>query len=435
MRERIENLNIGIIGPLDSCKKISEVIKKYFPKLTAKIYAVSKIEEAYLEIEKSQKECEGLVFTGVGVYSKVIEKVDPSVPYVYTPFLTSSIMKSLWELKEKFPYCKNISIDIVKKSEVKDILEELNLNDINVQAMDYNHLYTEQDYVDFHVTMHEKEEVSVSIIGLGWVYEEVKKKGYPAIRLYSTKSAIKSTINDLLYKIKEAEAKEATMVVQLLSVKNQENISQYKALEIRTLIESNLVGYLKEIQGSIFNLKSDQYIIFSTRGAIENTENLVKLKNTLDYLEKNNIKIFVGTGLGRTAYESEINARKALQIAAKEEKSCIFKVDGNKIEGPLLEEEELTYNLTMDNSEVEEMAELINLNPLYIRKINAIKEKYSKDTFTSEELAQYLNISIRSANRIIKKILDNNCGEVVGLESNNSLGRPKKIIKINFDKN
>lgn len=428
-------MNIGIIGPLDSGQKIAEIIQRSFPQLTPKIYDVSKIEKAYLKIQKSEKECDGLIFTGIGVYSKIVAKLDISLPYVYIPFLASSIMKSLWQLKERFPECKSFSIDIVEQSEVEDILEELNLREMEIHVMGYNHLYPEQKYVDFHIDMQERKEVSVSIIGLGWVYEEVKKKGYPTIRLYSTKSVIKNTINDLLYKIREEEAKESTVAVQLLYMKNHSDISRYKILETSSVLQNSLVGYLKEIQGSIFSLQWNKYIIFSTRGAIENTQNIIKLKKTLDYLEKNNMTVHVGTGIGRTAYGSEINARKALEIALKEEESCIFKTDGKKIEGPLLLEGELSYNFVIDHSEIEKMAKLINLKPIYIYKINALKKKYSKDTFTSDELAEYLNVSTRTANRIIKKIIDNNCGEIVGLETNSSVGRPKQIVRVNFKLN
>ena len=426
-------MKIGIIGPLDSGKKIAEVIKRYFPGLlTPEIYDVSKVQEAYLKIEKAEKECSGLIFTGVAVYSKIVEKISLNLPYVYIPFTASSIMKALWELKEKYPECKNISIDTVEKTEVEDILEELKLNEINIQTMPYSNLIEEQKYVDFHVSIQKNRESSVSIIGLGWVYEQVTKEGYPTIRLYSTKSGIKSTISDLLFKINTVQVKESTMAVQLLNLKSEEKISQDKALEISSFIESNLVTYLEEIQGSIFNLKWNQYIIFSTRGAVENKENIIKLKNVLNNLEKSDFQISAGIGLGKTVYESEINAKKALHRALREKKSCIFKVDENKIEGPILAESELAYNFITENSEIDKIAKLINLNPLYIKKLKALKEKHSKDTFTSDELAKYLDISIRSANRIIKKIVDNQCGEVVGLESTQSLGRPKKIIRIDF---
>lgn len=426
-------MKIGIIGPLDSGEKIVAVMKEHFPELTPQIYEVSKTEEAYLEIAKYEKECDGLIFTGMAVYYKTIEKVDISLPNVYIPFLGTSIMKALWELKMSYPDCKNISIDVVDRSEVEDALEELKLTDINIESMEYNHLYPEQKYVDFHIEAQKKYKGCVSIIGLGWAYDQIKDQGYPVIRLYSTKSAIKNTISTLIQKIKEDIVKDANLAVQVLYTEKKEDISQYRKLEISSLIESNLIGYLKEIQGSIFNLNWNKYLIFSTRGAVENIQNLSRLKNILDYMKKEDIKVFVGTGLGMTAYESEINANKALEAAMSQGDSCIFKVEDNKIEGPLLDSGELSYSFIMNKDEIDKMAEIIDLSPLYIQKINSIKEKHGKDTFTSDELSKYLDVSNRTANRIIKKIIDNNCGEEIGLETSKSVGRPKKIIKINFN--
>lgn len=430
-----KRMKIGIIGPLDSGQKIAEIMERYFEKLTPKIYDVSRIEEAHLRVQDAEKECQGLIFTGLGVYSKIINKLDPALPYTYIPFLASSIMKALWDLRKKYPECTSFSIDIVRASEVKDALEELDLQDMEMYLMEYNHLYPEQKYVDFHVEHQERKKVDVSIIGLGWVYEQVTQQGYPAIRLYSTKSAIKNTIHELLHKIKEAEVKESTIAVQILRISSQQDMSQYKILEISSMVQNSLVGYLKEIQGSIFSLQWDEYIIFSNRGAVEDTQNLFKLKNTLDYVEKKNIITYVGTGLGPTAYESEINARKALELALKEKESCIFKIDEAKVEGPLLLERELHYDFIIDHAEIEKMAELTELNPLYIKKIEALKKKHSQDTFTSEELAKHLNVSMRTASRIMKKIIDNECGEVVGIESTNIVGRPKQIVRIDFGLN
>lgn len=424
-------MNIGIIGPLDSCNKIADVMKKHFPKLRPKLYEVSKTEEAYLEIDQCEKECAGLIFTGMGVYYKTIEKKDLTKPHVYIPFLSSSIMRVLWELKEKYPGYNKVSIDVVNKLDIEDVLKDLEL-DLEYNLLEYNHLYPEQRYLDFHMDAQEENDKIVSITGLGWVYEEVKKLGYPVIRLYSTRSVIKDSINQLLFKINEARVKHANMAVQLIYVKSQEDISQYKKLEISSLIESSLIGYLKEIQGSIFSINWNKYLIFSTRGAIENLQNIGRLKNILDYLKKKDIEIYVGTGLGITAYESEMNAEKALNAAMEQGYSCIFKVDDDLIEGPLLEEGELSYNFILNKEEIDRLSEMIDLSPIYIQKLSSIKEKYGKDTFTSDELAKYLDVSIRTANRIIKKILDSKFGEEVGFETNKTVGRPKKIVKINF---
>lgn len=426
-------MNIGIIGPLDSCEKIATAIREDFPGLTPKIYEVSRTEEAYIEKERYERECDGLIFTGMGVYYKTIEKVDITLPHVYIPFLTSSIMKAFWELKNKFPECKNISIDIVDRTEVEDVLEEFNLNDINIQTMEFNHLYPEQKYVDFHLEAQKQNKACIAITGLGWVFEQVSNLGYPTIRLYSTKSSIRNTIKDLIYRINEVMVKYSNLAVQVIYIEGPEDVSRYRRIEISSFVSINLIGYLKEIQGSIFNLSWNKYLIFSTRGAVENNQNLQRLKDILDYVKKEDLKVFVGTGLGATAHESEINANKALSAAKNLGESCIFKVEDKRIEGPLLDEVELSYNFIMDSEEIDKMSEKIDLSPIYIQKINSIKEKYGKDTFTSDELSQYLDVSVRTANRIIKKVLDNNLGEEIGLETNKSVGRPKKIIRINFN--
>lgn len=427
-------MKIGLIGPLDSGEKIASIMAKNFPNLTPQIYEVSKSEDAYLEIEKSERECDGLIFTGLGFYNSAIQKTDVSLPHVYVPFMTSSIMKALWELYNRFPDCKYISMDVVEdNSEVDDILEELNLNDLDIEVMEYNHLIPENDYLDFHLNAHKNHEDCVTITGFGWVSEQVKSMGYPCIRLYSTKSVIRTTISDLLNKINVVRIKDANLAVQILYTEEQENISQYRKLEISSSIQSNLIGYLKEIQGSIFNLNWNKYLIFSTKGAVENKHNLIKLKNLLDYMKKEGIKVYIGTGLGMTAYESETNADKALEAAINYGDSSIFKVEEDRIEGPILQEDELSFRFIMDNEELNKMAEKIDLSPIYIHKINSIKEKHNINTFTSDDLANYLDVSIRTANRIIKKILDNNCGKEVGLETNKTVGRPKKIIEIDFN--
>lgn len=428
-------MKIGIIGPLDSGEKISSVMNKHFPELVPQIYEVSKIEEAYLEMDRYERECDGLIFTGIGVYHKIIEKRDVAVPHIYVPFLASSIVRAFWELKKLYPDCNHVSIDIVNKLDIEDVLDDMGLHHLNFESIEYNHLYSENKYVDFHVEAHKKDESLVSIIGLGWVHEQVKDLGYPTIRLYSTKITIKDTINRLLYRIKEEIVKDANLAVQIIDTECQLDISQYRKLEISSQIQSNLIGYLKEIQGSIFSLSWKKYLIFSTRGAVENKDNLSRLKNVLDYMKKDDIKVFVGTGIGMTSYESEVNANKALEAAKEQGYSCIYKVEDDNIEGPLLEEGELSYSFIMDNDEINRIAEMIDLSPLYVQKISSIKEKYGKDSFTSDELAKYLDISIRTANRILKKILDSNCGEEVGIESNKSVGRPKKIIKIDFNIN
>ncbi len=423
-------MEIGIIGPLDSCNSIMDVMNRSFPDISVNIYEVSQTEEAYLLINRAEKECDGIILTGMGVYYKVIEKVEINKPHMYVPFYTSSIMKAFWMLKEEFPDCTKVSIDVVREDALLDVLDEFKLKDnLEIDLMEYNHLIPEKSYLDFHKKKQEDNPDCVSIIALGWVYEELKNMGYNVVRMYPTKSTIRTTINNLISKINQDIAKESSLAIQVLKIRHKENISQYRKLEINSLVENKLSGYIKEIQGSIFTLSWDRYIIYSTRGAVENLDNLSVLKNIMKFLEKENIIIFSGIGLGKTSRECELNARKALNASIQMNKSSIFKVDGEKIKGPLLTNRNLEYSYIV-NSDMIEISETTGVNVHHLEMIKSMNDKYNINEFTSDLLAEYLDVSVRTANRIINKLTESNFAKEVGQEVNKSVGRPKKIIKV-----
>lgn len=425
-------MELGVIGPVDSCNSIIKVMNTSFPDITVNIYEVSQTEEAYLLINKAEKECDGIILTGMGVYYKIVEKVEINKPHMYVPFYTSSIMKAFWMLKEEFPDCSKISIDVVREDSLIDVLDEFKLtNKLEINLMEYNHLISEKSYLEFHKKKQEDNPDCVSIVALGWVYEELKNMGYNVIRMYPTKSTIRTTIDNLISKINQDIAKESSLAIQVLKIKQDQNLSQYRKLEINSLVENKLSSYIKEIQGSMFTLSWDRYIIYSTRGAVENLDNLSVLKNIMKFLEAENITIFSGIGLGKTSRECELNARKALSASIEMNKSSIFKVEGEKIMGPLLTNRNLEYSYIV-NTNMIEISESTGVNVHHLEMIKSINDKYNINEFTSDLLAEYLDVSVRTANRIINKLIEANFAKEVGQEVNKSVGRPKKIIKVSL---
>ena len=59
--------------------------------------------------------------------------------------------------------------------------------------------------------------------------------------------------------------------------------------------------------------------------------------------------------------------------------------------------------------------------------------KKKKDEFTSSEIAEILNITQRSTNRILKKIIEKDYAESVQVENSVGVGRPKRIIKFKIN--
>ncbi|MGL5057296.1 MAG: hypothetical protein ACRC6A_08045 [Fusobacteriaceae bacterium] len=429
----MKKFKVAIIGPQSSGLRIEKIILKKELNLIAKIYPVEKIQNAYKVMEMAEKECQGFIFTGIGVYTRINEQYPILKPYIYIPYLSGSITKALWEMKIKYPQNKIISIDTIKKEHLDDVLEELNIQDLEYHFIEYNFKKTEESILSSHLALNHKYNNIVSIVGFSWVYHELIKQKKQCIRLYATNSDILDKIKELEHQLKVITEKEAKISVQILEIIGKDkNERSYNSLEINSKVENLIIPYLREIKGAIYNSGYNQFIIFSTLGAINSDGNIYLLKKVLDELNKNKIKISVGNGIGQTVLESEINARKALELSKRYENNCIFQINNGKVTGPILENINLQYTLYIDDLKLKEISDFTNISIIHLKKIKFVMLKENKIDFNSEELAHYLNITTRSTNRIIKKLVDNSLAKEKESTMCSGPGRPKKQIEFLF---
>ena len=134
----------------------------------------------------------------------------------------------------------------------------------------------------------------------------------------------------------------------------------------------------------------------------------------------------------RRAYQAEINARKALRCALdKSNPEDLYCIDeNNELIGPLFRENELRYQLISNDPRVMELAEKTGLSSASILKLRAIIDMRHSDVFDAHELADCLEVTTRSARRIISRLIEAGCGEVYAKENAASRGRPKSLVRI-----
>ena len=193
-------------------------------------------------------------------------------------------------------------------------------------------------------------------------------------------------------------------------------------------------GIYQKIQPKVITYDTSdkkEYIIISNIEVLKNTENLKRifsLQNELELLEE---KIVVGIGEGNTIFQAEKNARISLKLSLNKN-GKIFYSNGEKIKGPLYSSKELEYK-KVSSKRMKKIADEIGINSSYLEKIKGIMCKKKKDEFTSSEIAEILNITQRSTNRILKKIIEKDYAESVQVENSVGVGRPKRIIKFKIN--
>jgi hypothetical protein len=151
------------------------------------------------------------------------------------------------------------------------------------------------------------------------------------------------------------------------------------------------------------------------------------------YLESGlDFPVCVGWGCANNVIDAHRNAQRALKEALLGKGSAAFIVTAdNVIIGPLSSIRRITYS-DAPNQQITKLSDRVLISPLYISKIISVLNQKGSDTLSSEELAFYLNITTRSASRILAKL---EAGGVAVVQYNRQLnlrGRPTKIYRIDF---
>ena len=78
------------------------------------------------------------------------------------------------------------------------------------------------------------------------------------------------------------------------------------------------------------------------------------------------------------------------------------------------------------------LAKETQLSPLNISKIIAFNKGRQNTQFTAHDLSEYLQVTRRTTERILKKLVDKDYVRVAGEEMSYQQGRPRTVYILNF---
>ncbi|CEK31055.1 transcriptional regulator [[Clostridium] sordellii] len=212
------------------------------------------------------------------------------------------------------------------------------------------------------------------------------------------------------------------------------NIENYYSNMIKkTDIDRYIVEYVRSINGAVFPFGRNEYIIFSNKGSVNKSKNYKKLIKLQKEIKSLGFNLNIGIGFGANAFKAEINASKALERGIDSGESYIYSIDEEEnLTGPLGLDNEISYCIVPKDQSILDISSQTGLSCETISKIMGINEIRESKIYDSKELAGYLDISDRSARRILQKITTSGLGKVHAKESNKGAGRPKNLIEILF---
>ncbi|MEQ2398811.1 hypothetical protein [Merdimmobilis hominis] len=153
-----------------------------------------------------------------------------------------------------------------------------------------------------------------------------------------------------------------------------------------------------------------------------------------EYLrEQLDFPVNIGWGIGADVLSARRNAARALGESQHSGGRGSFLVtQENQVIGPLGEENAIAYTGS-PNHKAEVLSRLLSMSPLAVQKILSVLEKLGRDQLTSQELAEYLGITQRSASRLLGQITQRGGAQEVLSDGPSRRGRPQKRYQITFD--
>ncbi|USG65479.1 HTH domain-containing protein [Brevibacillus ruminantium] len=428
-------IRIALIGSEKMVNKVLSLSLKENVHIHPFVY--EKPEES-ANLVKQASNYDVLFFTGPVPYflaRKEIEKLD--LPAVFIPLDELGFTLSLFHIKNAlFVHPDRLSIDIPRKEVVYHVLDELDLDRSHIYIKEFekgikHDLYTDE-ILQFHREQWQAQKVDFVLTSVQSVHKELQKLGIPSFRIIIPQKNVLDTLDSAIQAAELMISKAsqiAVCIVRLSSAQEkQPSLSPHLLSDIRPI----LLDFAKKIDASLKEADEQTCYIYGTRRGIQHFTNHYRELPVLEQFKGlRDVKASFGFGFGRTVTEAEEHAQIGLFHAEKGRGDEAYIVtEDKKVIGPLNEKVTKSFQLLSLDEKLLAVIKQSGISVATMTKIIDFLRLRHNPIFSASDLADYLQVSKRTAERIMKKLVDNRYAEITGEEQPYQKGRPRALYRI-----
>lgn len=259
-----------------------------------------------------------------------------------------------------------------------------------------------EDVTAFH-TSHQAGHAKLAITSIERVHHELVRAGFNSQLMIEPTTTVRRHLDQLIQQVRQQLADAAQFA-----------IIRYETDNPKVLDHLASVRYLG---GHLESAQERHITILTTKGEVRNAFD----ENTL----APNGTYHIGIGFGTDYQQADEHAQIALSAASDERIRIVD--DSKRLSFPTLDAH-IPYRVT------EQLAfdfiKQAGVSPVNIGKILQFAKR--KHEFTAKELTDYLDVTRRTTERLIKKLHDAGIVDVIGEEMSYSQGRPRAVYKFKF---
>lgn len=432
------NLTLAAIGPSDLVDKVAAALEHLNDVRLLKRPYSSEDEtlDAYREVSNI---ADIVLFTGPIPYYRVEQAMGFARPAVYVSLQGTALYRTLFLAKEKCDI-ERVSIDTFDESVIGEVYGELEVKRSDVAVMEYCGQVTRDRLVKFHESMFASGKTVAALTCLRSAYDELVRRGVPSYWVTPTQASIRDAIERACLLGDSEKSKSSQIAVGFVNIdafrRFAENAeSEHKVNQLLVDVQRILLGYVETIDGCLDFLGQDEYIFFTTRGLLSNrTRGFTYMEVPKLLRERFGLGVSVGLGLGYTANQAGTNARMALRRAKDSGGgACFLVTEDRRLLGPLSSESEdasaspKEEPLRLIDPEMLDRARESGLSISAIRRLMEIVSAAQLSTFVPKDVAPMLGVTVRSVNRMFKKMAEVGLVAAVGEEKTSKRGRSTMV--------
>lgn len=394
---------------------------------TKAVENIELIEKAFM--------CDVYLFGGSLPYLYAKEKIDRKrLPAIQVAFDEYMILTSFYRLKNDHNQeLDRISIDVLDKQYVDEVMAELKMNDQEI----YTYSYGDDSIVDIgkifqhHKELYQAGKIDYVLTSIEEVEQRLIEEGIPTSCMVIPKLNLERAVERAKSIATLNKSKSAQIVSGFVQIKEFDKIASKKgelfAQEMLVKLHQILLKFAHQTYASVITNGDNQFAIFGSRGVLDHITNHYRDFPLLQEIARSlGVPVDIGFGLGLSARQAEDNAKLALETCGQSaESSCFIINERKETIGPLgvakhVDTSQLYHALIhrarLNNELSYNFIDFINLR--------------NNEPFSANDISNYYQVTKRSAERTIHKLLAGDVIRVSGEEKPYVKGRPRKLFEL-----
>ncbi|MFC5467512.1 hypothetical protein ACFPPD_02200 [Cohnella suwonensis] len=430
-------IKIGIIGTDAIVNRILRVLKS-FPTFLPLARIADRESDVLRAAEELGAEAEVLLLSGPISHRAVKHGATLSVPVHYVPLTGAGLYKALFSAFRAGRLDVGVSVDSLTKAMVARTLADLGLEHTRVVVYDGPAYSSPDKLVAFHRQLAESGHCSVALTGVEQAAEQLGRFAVPNEWIVPSDQDIIVTLERALLSTESRRGKESQIVVGMINVDDfgklaMRRTNEHEVQKLKLDIHRMVLDYVESLDGYLTSLGGDEYLFFTTRGIFEReTSGYKTIPLAKDANKSYGLSLSVGIGFGASANDAGTNARSALRKAKEAGGNACFIVrEDATLIGPLEMADPVQSILSPTDASLIKQAEDAGMTSAYLSKLLHHMARFNKYEYKVHELAAMLNITIRSAHRLLLMWIDGGLVDIAGYEKVPK-GRPRQIYRFTF---